>query len=348
MKRKIIMISTLLVILLMGYFIWTKRSQFADFGVPKSGVIVTQVSLEDMPIQVRALGTLIALNAADLTIENDGVIEALPFPDGSIVKQGDLIIKIEDNIQEAVLAQAQAQEQLTAVDFNRLKSLQTRGAVSKQEFDKSEADMKVAQAQVTLAQAELDKTFIKAPFDGQIGAIAYNVGQYVTSGTPLVNLVDKSKLYVEYSVPQQVLENLQMGAQVSFETSAFPNDIFYGTVNYISPSVDVSTRTLQLQALFDNPNGRLSPGLSGTVLQNINTVRDAMVLPEEVLVPSITGYVVYRVLDGKALATPVEIGARKKGKVQILSGLNAQDAVVIQGQQNLRDGALVKIMEAGE
>lgn len=342
MKRKIIMFSSLLVILLMGYFVWSKKqTDKAAFLPPKSVVVVVQVSLQEMPTQVRALGSLRALHSADLAPEVDGVIESLPFSDGSVVKRGDVIIKLEDGTQEALLEQAMAQQQLTAVDYNRLKNLQTRGAVSKQEFDKSEADMKVAQAQVTLAQAELNKTFIKAPFDGQLGAVNDSVGQYVTAGSTLVNLVDKSQLIIQYNVPQQYLELLKLESEVTFQTPAYPNETFTGKVNYISPSIDIATRTIALQAVFDNPQGRLSPGLSGTVLQVISITPNAMIIPEEALVPSVTGYAVYRVVDGKAQSCPVEIGSRKNGKVQIISGLNPGDNIVVQGQQNLRDGAMV-------
>lgn len=348
MKRKIIMILSLLVIILMGYFIWSKQPNKNAFMPPKSVVKVDSVKIKDMPTWVRSLGTLQASHSAEIASEIEGMIEAIPFADGAMVKQGDLLVKLADNIQEAKLQQAAAQKKLKEVDFDRLKALKARGAVSTQDFDKSEADLKVAEAEMTLAQAELDKTFIKAPFDGQLGSTPYSVGQYVTPGMPLVSLVDKSLLDIQYSVPQQYLDKLKLGAEVTFSTAAYPNEQFIGIVNYISPSVDVATRTIMLEALFDNAQGRLSPGLSGTVQQIILTTPDALIIPEESLVPSVTGYQVYRIVDGKALATSVEIGTRKDGIVQILSGLSQDEVVVVQGHQSLRDGAMVDVMEASQ
>jgi membrane fusion protein, multidrug efflux system len=347
-KRKIIMIVTLLLILAMGAWQWTKKAGKGGFMPPKSVVIVTQVSSQDMPTLVRALGTLTAINSAEIAAEIGGTIESIPFTNGAQVKKGDVLIKLEDNTEEAKLLQAQAQKQLSEVDYNRLKNLQSRGAVSKQEFDKSEADLKVAEAEVTLAQAELDKTTLRAPFDGQVGSSTYSVGQYITAGQPLVSLVDKTKLQIRYSVPQRYLEHLKLNSAVTFETPAYPNEKFVGAVNYLSPSVDVATRTLAVEAVFDNPQGKLLPGLSGTVLQVLTITPNALIVPEEALVPSITGYQVFRVVEGKALATPIEIGTRKDGAVQILSGLQAGDTLVLQGHQNLRDGALVDIQKAGE
>lgn len=348
MKRKIIMISSLLVILLMGYFAWSKKPGKNDLMTPKSVVTVANVQTRDMPTLVRALGTLSAINSADIAPEIEGIIESIHFADGAIVKRGDLLIQLENGTQEAKLEQAQAQKNLTEVDYNRLKALQARGAISKQEFDKAEADMKVADAQVRLAQAELEQTEIRAPFDGQLGARLYSVGQFVTAGKTLVSIVDKSTLYIEYSVPQRYLEDLKVGAPVSFQTPAYPKETFQGVVHYISPQVDLATRTLAVEANFDNTAGRLSPGLSGTALQVLNTTPNAMIIPEAALVPSITGYIVYRVVEGKAVSTKIEIGTRKEGEVQVISGLAPEDIVVVEGHQNLRDGALVDILEKGE
>jgi membrane fusion protein (multidrug efflux system) len=174
------------------------------------------------------------------------------------------------------------------------------------------------------------------------------VGQYITAGLPLVILVDKTKLHIRYSVPQRYLEQLKLGSVVTFETPAYAHEKFVGAVNYISPSVDVNTRTIGVEALFENPHGKLLPGLSGTVLQVLSITPNAMIIPEEALVPSITGYQVFRVVEGKALASPVDIGTRKDGSVQIISGLQPGDTIVLQGHQNLRDGALVDIQKAGE
>lgn len=347
-KRHVQMSLSLIVIIALGVWQWTQRSGQEGFSPPKSAVIVTLVSTQDMPTLVRALGSLSALNAAEIASEADGTLESIPFVNGAQVKRGDILIKLEDNTEEAKLHQAQAQKELKEVDYNRLKNLQARGAVSKQEFDKSEADLKVAVAEVVMAQAELDKTTLRAPFDGQVGSSLYSVGQYVSAGLPLVTLVDKTKLKIRYSVPQRTLEHLKLGSVVTFETPAYPNQKFVGAVSYISPSVDVNTRTIAVEALFDNPEGKLLPGLSGTVLQVLSITPNALIIPEEALVPSIAGYLVYRVVDGKALATPVEIGTRKDGSVQILSGLQAGETLVLQGHQNLRDGALVDIQKAGE
>lgn len=346
MKRKIIMVLSLVVILALGYWRWSHKPNKGGFMPPKSIVLVTQVTTQDMPTLVRSLGTLTAIRSADIASEIEGTLESIPLVDGAFVKQGELLIKLEDDTEEAKLLQAQAQKQLRQIDYDRLKNLQARGAISKQEYDKSEADLKVAEAEVTLAQAELNKTIIKAPFDGQLTSSAYSVGQYITPGMPLVRLVDKSKLHIHYSVPQRYLELLKQGSEVTFETPAYPNEKFMGTVNYISPAVDIATRTIEVEALFDNPQGRLLPGLSGTVLQVLSITPNAMIIPEEALVPSITGYVVFRVDDGKALSTPVEIGTRKNGSVQIVMGLKPEDVIVLQGHQNLRDGALVDIEKA--
>lgn len=345
MKRKSIMIFCLIVILFLGFWLFGKKNNKGGFVPPKSVVTVVEVNAETMPTLIRQLGTLQAIDKADIAPEISGTIEEIAYEEGSFVKAGDLLIKLVSNTQQAKLEQAKAQANLAKLSYERNKNLFERKAQSQQEFDKAEADYKVAEAAVTLAQADLDKMSIRAPFDGRIGSRNYSVGQYVTEGTQLVTIVDKSKLRINYAVPQRYLDQLRLGAKVVFDTPAFPLEAFIGHVDFISPTVDVTTRTIPLEAVFENPNERLSPGLSGTVIQTLRVNENALVIPEETLVPTITGYQVYKVVDETVQTAPVEIGSRYQGKVHILTGIEAGDVIVAQGHQNLRDGAPVEILE---
>jgi len=342
------MVFSLIVILFLGYWLFSKKSDKGGFMPPKSVVSVVSVEAQTIPTLIRQLGTLSAIDKADIAPEISGTIESIDYQEGTSVEAGVVLIKLTDNTQAAKLAAAQAQQNLVQLNYDRNKSLFDRGAQSKQELDRLEADLKIAQADVTLAQAELDKTLIRAPFAGRLGSRKFSEGQYVTDGTTLVTIVDKTRLRFHYAVPQRYLNQLSMGAPVIFETPAFPIERFEGRVDFINPSVDPATRTIAIEAIFNNPSERLSPGLSGTVTQTLRVNENAMVLPEESLVPSITGYQIYKVLDNKVQTVPIEIGSRYLGVVHVLSGVAVGDVVVAQGHQNLRDGADVEILNQGE
>ncbi len=341
-------IVSLLLIAVLGYHTLGKNSKKNDFSDMANVIKVDYVQIQDMPVSIVTLAQLLAIDAANIASEVDGMIESIHFNEGQLVKQGDLLIKLNDATQTAQLEQAQAQEDLAQIDYDRLKNLYARGATPKQELDKAEADLKVAQANVSMAQAELNKTFIKAPFNGRLGVRNISVGGYVSAGDKLLDIVDRTRIKIQYAIPQQYLAQVELGAPVSFTTSAFPLEAFMGQVDFISPSIDMQTRTLLIEAVFDNANERLSPGLSGQITQVLYVIRHAMTIPEEALVPTIAGYTIYEVIDQHAYAKSVKIGSRREGYVHITEGVEGDDVIVTQGQQNLRDGAQVEILELDE
>lgn len=346
-RKKIIILIVALVIAIALIALLIKHETSGGFKPPAAVVTVTTVKLAKMPTQIYALSTLISSNVANIASEINGIIESIHFNEGMLATQGNILVKLNDDTQAADLDKAKAKEALTELDFNRNNSLSVKGAVSKQELDKANADMKVAQASTAAAAAELSKTEIKAPFTGYLGERLVSVGEYIVSGQSLVNIVDKRQLKLQFAVPERYLPQLKIGAPVSFTTEAFPREIFTGSISFISPSVDTGTRTLLIEAFFDNADERLSPGLSGqaTLLLGIND--NAMRIPEEAILPTITGYQVYRVVDGHAQLVPIQIGTRSEGFVHILSGIAAGDVVVLRGQQTLRDGAPVEIVTGG-
>lgn len=346
MKRKtIIMVFTLLVILFMGYQ-WFKKESKQSMGPPRTVVKTVNVLTQDIPTTIRALSTLIAIHEANIASEINASIKSLHFNDGALVKQGDLLIGLDDASQQARLLQALAQQNLAQTAYDRARSLHAKGALPSQDLDKADADLKVAKADVTVAQAELAKTQIRAPFDGRLGDKNISVGQYITTGETLTHIVDKKQLKMQYAVPERYLNALKMGAPVTLTTAAFPDETFSGKVDYISPFVDKRTRTIMVEALFDNPQERLAPGLSGQITQVLINNQNARVIPEEALVPSITGYFVYKVVENKAVRVPVELGSRFQGMAHVTAGLEPNDVIVSQGQQGLREGALLEIVNA--
>jgi len=324
---------------------------------PKAGaagnampVIVANVLQKDAPQVVQVFASLYAENDAKISSEISGNIAKVSFKAGDWVPVGTVLMNIDSRTQEAKLQQAQADAELSKVELDRAQNLYHRGAQSKQELDKAQATFKAQQAAVAIAKADVDKTIIIAPFSGRLGAKTLSIGDYVSPGTFLLEIVDKKHLKIQYTVPERYLPDLAVGQMVQIKSIAFPNDVFAGVVDFVSPFVDKDTRTVQVEALVPNEDERLSPGLSASVVHSMGVDPKALVIPEEALVPSIEGLTVFRVVNDEKNQTArvqkvsVEVGSRYQGLAQIRSGLEATDQVVTQGQQKLRDGAMIKII----
>lgn len=343
-RRTIIMVFFIVVILFVTYKFVSEKAQSGAFAFPKPVVTAAPVTVSSMPVLVTALGSMMAENEADVASELDGTVTEVAFQEGTLVDKDTILVKINDALQASTLAQRQAEEVLAALDNNRLKNLIGKGAISQQELDKTEANLKVAQANVAFAQAELNKTNIRAPFKGRLDLRHVSPGQYITSGQNLVRIVDKSSLKLRYAVPERYLKQLALNKPVRFQSAAFPDKTFEGVVSFVSPQVDVDTRTITVEAHFENPDEAIAPGLSGEVSQVLSENPKALSVPEEAIVATITGYQVYVISDEKVASRPVTIGSRVNGRVEILTGLVAGETVVARGQQSLRDGTAVEIL----
>jgi len=220
--------------------------------------------------------------------------------------------------------------------------------VSLQEVDEAKANLDVRASQLKMAQTDLETTLIKAPFTGVLGAKTLSLGQYVTLGNPLLDIVDRTRLILEYSVSERYLSQVALGQTVTLLTSAYPDVTFTGTVNFIAPSIDVATRTLKVEAVVDNTDNRLSPGLSVRLMHVLGFESNGLKIPEESIMPTVEGYKIYLIQDGKAHGVTVEIVSRIKGFVYITGPVKAGDVVVMTGQEKLRDGAEVEILAKDE
>lgn len=343
-RRTIIMVFFIVVILFVTYQFVSGKTSRGGFAFPKPVVTAATVTVSPMPVIVNALGSMVAENEADVASELSGTVTDVAFQEGAMVEKDMVLVQINDALQVSTLAQRKAEEVLANLDYNRVKNLIGKGAISQQEVDKADANLKVAQANVAFAEAELNKTDIRAPFKGRLDLRNVSPGQYITSGQNLVRIVDKSSLKLRYAVPEQYLSQLALGKPVSFRTTAFPGTVFEGKVSFVSPQVDVDTRTITVEAHFENPNEALSPGLSGEAMQVLSENPNAKSVPEEALVATITGYQVFVIKDDKVAVRHVTIGSRDKGRVEILQGLEPGEVVVARGQQSLRDGASVEVL----
>jgi membrane fusion protein (multidrug efflux system) len=319
----------------------------------------------------QAVGTLRAAQTVMMRPEVSGRVVQIGFRDGATVRRGQLLVQLDDQLQRAQLQQAQAQAGIASSNLKRSRELQGEGFVSQSAVDQNLAALEVAQAQVALAQAQLARLAIRAPFNGVAGIKSINLGDYLKDGADIVGLEDRSRLWADFRLPERFVGAARPGQAVAFSLDALPGRTFEGVVDALDSQLDANGRSLLVRARIDKPAPELKTGMFARS-RIVFAVRDqAVVVPEEALVPQGGKQYLYKVVDGPAapaastndngaprapskVAQRVEatLGARVPGKVEILNGVVAGDLVVTAGHQRLRGESpalrIVELPRAGE
>jgi membrane fusion protein (multidrug efflux system) len=306
-------------------------------------VEVAKVATATVQEDIDAVGTLRSNEAVVVRPEISGRIERLNFTEGAAVQKGQVIVALDDSVPAAELAQAKANLALAESNYQRTQELEKQKFVSATAKDQALNGLRVAQANVQLAEARLAKTKIVAPFGGIIGIRQVSVGDYVKEGQDLVTLEDISALKVDFRVPELLLAALRPGQTVEMATDALPGRKYVATVDAIDPLVDQAGRAVLLRARLRNSDGQLRPGMFVRTRLIVSQRQNALTVPEEALVPVGADQFVFRVTDGKAQRVKVRVGVRRGGAVEVLEGLALGDTVVTAGQLKLREGVQVVI-----
>jgi membrane fusion protein (multidrug efflux system) len=275
------------------------------------------------------------------------------------VKQGDLLVKLDTSTEEAQLAAALAEASLARLNLERAERLRRGEANAPADLDAARSRSKQADATVALLRATIAKKIakktIRAPFDGRVAIRQVELGQVVSPGTPIASLQSVSPIHAEFSLPQQALARLQMGQGVRMRTDIFPEAHWEGRITTINPEVDPLTRNVRVRATFDNPDGRLRPGMFANVEVLSPEQRPALIIPATAAVFAPYGDSVF-VLEEKQDGTGkpatiarqrfVRLGERRGDFVEVTSGVGAGDLVVSSGAFKLRNGSAVAVNNA--
>jgi RND family efflux transporter MFP subunit len=302
------------------------------------------------PIQRRltAVGSLRSNESVIIRPEVAGRIAQIRFDEGERVTKGQPLVMFDDTIYRAEVEEVRASLELSRANHDRAIDLLKRGAGTTKARDEALAQLRADQAALALAEARLDKTVIRAPFDGVIGLREVSVGDFVDVGDDMVNLEQIDPLKADFRVAEVYLGAVGPGQRIELGADAFPGETFTGEVFAIDPLIDESGRSIVLRARLPNRDDRLRPGLFVRVTLVLNERDDAIQIPEQALVPQGQDQFVFRVVDGKAELTKVTAGIRRDGMVEITEGLGPEDEVVTAGQLKIRDGASVQPLPDAE
>lgn len=293
---------------------------------------------------IRAIGTLQSDETVQLAPEIAGRISEIDFVEGTPVKAGDILVRLDDALLRAEVADAEARLSFAQANNERARQLSRTGNVTERSRDEAVTNFETANAALELAKTKLDKHLLRAPFDGIAGVRNVSVGAYVAIGTPVVNIEKIDKLKVDFKVPELYLTSIAVGQVVDVTVDAIPGQTFKGMIYAINPLLDVNGRAVQVRASLDNMNLVLRPGLFARVLIKGAVERDVVLVPESAVIPR-SGYnFVFRLEATKAVETRVKLGERSGGSVAITDGVKAGEIVVTAGQHKLRDGATVEVV----
>jgi len=333
------------------------KEAMSKMGPPPPATISTTVAaFDDWQPQLEAVGSLRAVNGADLAFEVPGIVEEIHFNSGDEVKAGTELIKLRDDEDVSKLHSLQAVVDLAVITYQRgMKQLPSQ-TISQAAVDADKSELDAAHANVAEQQALIDKKVIRAPFDGRLGIRAVDLGQYLAAGTTVVTLQSLDPIYVDFFLPQQALDQIRIGQAVSAKVDTYPGQLFAGEISAIEPKVDSASRNVRVRATLKNPDHRLLPGMYATVNIATGDPQRFVTLPQTAITFNAYGNTVYIVDKGEAGADGqprltvrqsfVKTGEMRGDQIAVLDGVKEGETVVTAGQLKLRNGVAVAVNNA--
>ncbi len=315
----------------------------------RGSTAVMTAPAEQKPIadRIEALGTLRANESVELTANVTERVVETGFEDGSRVKKGDILLKLSSNEEAALLTEAASAAREALLQYERMEQLAARGTASTSQLDEARRVHETARARKLALESRLEELVIKAPFDGVVGLRNISVGALVQPGDLVTTIDDDSKMLLDFSVPSRFLAVVKPGMPIEASTGTYGGRFFHGTVHSLSSRVDPVTRSVMVRAEIPNNERLLLPGMLMKV-DLLSRPREAVVIPESALLP--VGKQNFAMVVGdsetgkKVTRREIKIGTRRRGEVEVVSGLSKGESVVTHGGFKLADGATVRVI----
>jgi membrane fusion protein, multidrug efflux system len=293
---------------------------------------------------IHAIGSLQSDESVQIAPEIAGRISEIAFREGEPVREGEILVKFDDSLVAAEVAEQEARYALAKSNLDRAEQLGKTGNVTLRARDEATAAFESTRATLELVKVRHQMHTLRAPFSGVVGLRTGSVGAFVSVGTAIVNLEKIDSLKVDFSIPELHLRDVAVGQHVQVSVDALPDKVFAGSIYAINPMVDVNGRALRIRARLPNVDGTLRPGLFARLTVEGPKKQNVVVVPESAIVPQGSDAFVYRVENGTAVQVKVRLGQRRAGFATVLEGLEPDAVVITAGQQRLRNGARVEVV----
>lgn len=318
-----------------------RESGISGARVPVNAIVIQPTLLNNT---IFTTGTLLANEEVKLQPEIAGRVTDVFFTEGSKVKKGDVLIRINDRELKAQLKGKEIEEKQASDLETRERRLFEIKGISQEEYDKVANALKMIQAQKEVVEAQLAQTEIVAPFDGIIGLRYVSPGSYVSTDMLVATMQDVDPIKVEFSVPEKYVKQIKKGTEITVLVGDSKEE-YKGSVYAVESKIDLETRTIKARAKIPNPNGDLIPGSFAKVDITLEQLPNAIVIPSESVIPEMNGEKVFICVNGKVRSVLVKAGIRTESSIQIVEGLNPQDTLVVTGLLQLSDGKAVEIKD---
>ena len=345
-KLTYILLPILAVLVFFGYQqFFSKNKEMVEEQKPRGGggisakLYVVEPNL--LSSGINAVGTLLPNEEVELISEAAGKAVGIFFEEGSTVEAGQLLLKVDDAELQAQLRRAEYQLALMGERLNRQRILLEKDAVSREEFDQVQTDYNILQTDIDLLKTKIAKTEIRAPFAGTIGFRGVSLGTYLHLNTVIAKLIDHNKLKLEFAIPEKYASIGFAGNKIKFRTEV-SSDEFEAVVYAVDPKVDVATRTITVRGLYNNANKKLLPGMFARINLIISQSDEVYLIPTEAIVQEMQGKKVWALPNGKAFSQPIVTGFRSNNQVEVVTGLETGDTIMVTGLMQVREGVSVR------
>jgi membrane fusion protein (multidrug efflux system) len=356
-KRMLLMLAA--VVVLLGGLAFVKYRQVEtavaaskSFAPPPEAVTSIVAKQSSWANTISVIGTMEAVHGVTVSADLPGTVAKINFESGKSVQAGDILIELDTRQERAQLASLQAQHELSNLNYDRAKNLANAGVVSRQDYDRANADQRQTEANVSEIKATIDRKIVRAPFSGILGLRKVNLGQYLAAGAAIVSLQSLDPIYVDFGIPQDAALKFKVGRPLVVTSDDLPGHEFHGQVTALDSLVDQTTRNIQVQATLRNIGGTLRPGMFVQVDATSGAPGNFVTLPASSINYAPYGDSVFIITDLKdpkgqtyrgVRQQFVKVGSSRGDQVAILSGVNPGEEVVTSGVFKLRNGAAVQV-----
>ena len=353
-NKKWITLSAILLLFVAGMLVYsygfkkeeTPRPSAAGGRQGMSGrplnVVAQVLKYEGLDDVIRTTGSLLPDEEVSLSFETSGKIVGIFFNEGTEVRKGTLLAKVNDLPLQAELKKLQAQIPLAQDRVFRQKSLLEKDAVSQEAYEQVTTDLEKLEADIELVKSRIAQTELRAPFDGIIGLRLVSEGSFASPTTIVAQLTKIKPLKVEFSINERQSNEIKAGTNLDFTIDGSLQR-YSASVYALEPQIDMKTRTMKARALYPNTDGKLKPGRSASIEIKLHEISNTIAVPSETIIAEMGRSVAYVYRNGTAQQVTLTRGLRTESKVQILDGLNVGDTLIVTGVMQLRHGMPVTI-----
>jgi membrane fusion protein (multidrug efflux system) len=360
MKLKPFIIALAVLLVIVGAVAGVKALQIGrliasgkeEGGPPTETVSTAQVTRESWDRTVESVGSMRAVQGADLSTEESGVVTKILFENGAEVQEGDLLVELDTDTEQANLRSAEAEQQLARTVYERTRRLRENSTVPQSDLDAAESQLRKMTALVEQLKATIRKKQLNAPFSGRLGIREANLGQFVNQGDKIVSLQSLDPIYVDFLLPQQLLSQLVPGSELRVVTDVYQDKVFEGQLTAANSEIDPITRNIRLQGTLKNPGGLLRPGMFGRVMLSLGEAEEVTAIPVNSVITATYGDSVFVVEEKtgengeKQLVANqrfIRTGRSEGDFVAVTEGLKPGETVVTAGAFKLRNGSVIEV-----